>query len=137
MEEKIFVDTSALYALISTEDRNLALAVATWKQMIERRELLLTNNYVLVECIALLQNRLGIEFARALQSNIVPLLQVDWLGEPEHTSSVNDVLTANRRQLSLVDCSCFESMRRLGIVKVFTFDEHFREQGFEVIPSAS
>lgn len=134
MEEKIFVDTSALYALISTEDQNISLAVATWKDMLQRGEFLFTNNYVLVECFALLQGRLGIEFARALQSNIVPFLQVDWISEQQHTSIVNDVLTANRRQLSLVDCSSFETMRRLGIEKVFTFDEHFREQGFEVIP---
>lgn len=132
--EKIFVDTSALYALISTEDQNLTLAVATWKHFLERGDLLLTNNYVLVECFALIQNRLGIEFIRTLQSNIVQFLQIDWIGEQQHTSSVHDVFIANRRQLSLVDCSSFETMRRLGIRKVFSFDEHFREQDFEVIP---
>lgn len=47
---------------------------------------------------------------------------------------MQNVLTANRRQLSLVDCSAFETMRRLDIETVFTFDEHFREQGFNVIP---
>jgi uncharacterized protein len=132
--EKIFVDTSALYALISTEDQNIAPAVTTWENMLEGGDILFTNNYVLVECFALIQNRLGIEFTRALQSNLVPFLQIDWIGEQQHLSSVNDVLTANRRQLSIVDCSSFESMRRLGIEKVFTFDEHFREQGFEIIP---
>jgi len=25
-------------------------------------------------------------------------------------------------------------MRRLGITNAFTLDEHFREQGFEVVP---
>ena len=132
--EKIFVDTSALYALISTEDQNLALAVTTWKNLLERGDLLLTNNYVLVECFALIQNRLGIEFTRTLQSNIVQFLQIDWIGEQQHTNSVNNLFIANRRQLSLVDCSSFETMRRLGIKKVFSFDEHFREQDFEVIP---
>jgi predicted nucleic acid-binding protein len=132
--EKIFVDTSALYALISTEDQNLTLAVSTWKHLLERGDLLLTNNYVLVECFALIQNRLGIEFIRTLQSNIVQFLQIDWIGEQQHTSSVHDVFIANRRQLSLVDCSSFETMRRLGIRKVFSFDEHFREQDFEVVP---
>lgn len=131
--EKIFVDTSALYALISTQDQQIKLAAATWQEALERGDILFTNNYVLVECFALIQSRLGVEFARALQSNIVPFLQVDWIGEQQHVSIVNDVFTANRRQLSLVDCSCFETMRRLGINKVFTFDEHFREQGFEVI----
>jgi len=43
-------------------------------------------------------------------------------------------VTADRRQLSLVDCSSFETMRRLGIKKVFSFGEHFREHDFEVIP---
>lgn len=131
--EKIFVDTSALYALISTQDQQIKLAAATWQEALERGDILFTNNYVLVECFALIQSRLGVEFARALQSNIVPFLQVDWICEQQHVSIVNDVFTANRRQLSLVDCSCFETMRRLGINKVFTFDEHFREQGFEVI----
>ncbi|RPI94145.1 MAG: PIN domain-containing protein [Chloroflexi bacterium] len=132
--EKTFVDTSALYALISTQDQQIKLAAASWQDALERGDILFTNNYVLVECFALIQSRLGVEFARALQSNIVPFLQVDWIGEQQHASIVNDVFTANRRQLSLVDCSCFETMRRLGINKVFTFDEHFREQGFEVIP---
>lgn len=132
--EKIFVDTSALYALISTHDQNLMPAVTTWEDALQHGDVLFTNNYVLVECFALIQNRLGIEFARALQTNIVPFLQVDWVSEQQHISIVNDVLTANRRNLTLVDCSCFESMRRLGIEKVFSFDEHFREQGFEVIP---
>ncbi|HET6821669.1 MAG TPA: PIN domain-containing protein [Anaerolineales bacterium] len=132
--EKVFIDTSALYALISTEDQNIALAVPMWKQMLEGRDVLFTNNYVLVECFALIQSRLGLEFVRTLQTNIVPFLQIDWIGEQQHISSVNDVFTANRRQLSLVDCSCFETMRRLGIEKVFTFDEHFHEQGFNIIP---
>jgi predicted nucleic acid-binding protein len=132
--EKIFVDTSALYASVSIKDNDYEIAFSTWKGLIQQDEMLITNNYVLVECFTLLQSRFGIEAVRQLQLNIVPFLQIDWIGEQQHTGSVNNVFTANRRQLSLVDCSCFESMRRLGIEKIFTFDEHFREQDFEVIP---
>ena len=132
--EKIFIDTSAIYALISTQDQDMKLAVKTWEGALKREDVLFTNNYVLVECFALVQSRLGLEFVRALQTNIMPFLQVDWIAEQQHISSVNNVLTANRRQLSLVDCSSFDTMRRLGIEKVFTFDHHFKEQGFEVIP---
>ncbi len=131
--ETIFVDTSALYALISTEDRNKTGAVATWENLLKRGDMLITNNYVLVECFSLVQSRLGIEFARLLQSNVVPFLQTEWIDEQQHSAIVQLVLSANRRQLSLVDCSGFETMRRLKIEKVFTFDDHFREQGFEVI----
>jgi predicted nucleic acid-binding protein len=132
--EKIFVDTSALFALVSMEDQAYTTALSSWGEMVYSQSILITNNYVLVECFSLLQHRLGIEAVRDLQLRIVPLLQLDWISEQGHSSIVNDVLTANRRQLSLVDCSCFESMRRMGINKVFSFDDHFHEQGFEVIP---
>ncbi|GAB4456659.1 MAG: PIN domain-containing protein [Anaerolineales bacterium] len=132
--ETIFVDTSALYALISTEDRNKTGAVATWENLLKRGDMLITNNYVLVECFSLVQSRLGIEFARLLQSNVVPFLQTEWIDEQQHSAIVQLVLSASRRQLSLVDCSAFETMRRLKIETVFTFDDLFREQGFEVIP---
>lgn len=132
--EKIFVDTSAIYALIGEADQYHASAGLAWEGMVERGELLISNNYVLVECFALIQNRLGLEFARVLHANLVPFLQIDWIDETLHLNSAKEVFAFNRRQLSLVDCSSFETMRRLGIEKVFTFDGHFREQGFEVIP---
>ena len=132
--EKIFVDTSALYALVSIEYRGYEAALLIWEDMVERGNVLTTNNYVLVECFSLLQHRLGIEAVRQLELKIVPLLQIDWISEKQHAGSVNLVFSANRRQLSLVDSSGFETMRSLKIEKAFTFDDHFREQGFDVIP---
>lgn len=132
--EKIFVDTSALFALVNLNDENYERALLAWEDAIQRGAALVTNNYVIVECFSLLQNRLGIGAVRELNSKIVPLLQMEWINEQQHSVVVQSVLSANRRQLSLVDCSSFETMRRLKIEKVFTFDDHFREQGFEVIP---
>lgn len=132
--EKIFVDTSAFFALVNLNDENYKQALLSWEEMIERGAVLITNNYVIVECFSLLQSRLGIEASRELELRIVPLLQIEWIGEQEHSDILHFVLSANRRQLSLVDCSCFETMRRLKIEKVFTFDSHFRERGFEIIP---
>ena len=51
-----------------------------------------------------------------------------------HEAAVEAVLTAGKRKLSLVDCVSFQVLRQLGVQAVFCFDEHFREQGFEVIP---
>jgi len=129
-----FVDTSALYALVSRKDTNNLVAAEIWEKLTEHGERLVTNNYMLVECISLLQSRLGLESAIYLQSEIVPFLTVDWIDEEQHDAAINHVISANRRQLSLVDCSAFETMHRLGIETVFTFDKHFRDQGFKVIP---
>lgn len=56
------------------------------------------------------------------------------MGEENHGVAVTALLTAGKRQLSLVDCSSFEAMRRLGITSAFAFDRHFAEQGFEQVP---
>jgi hypothetical protein len=132
--EKIFIDTSALYALISMKDSDHEQAILLWETISKSYSSAFTNNYVLAECFALIQNRIGLEVVRHLHNNIVPFLEIDWIDEEQHTIAARNVLEANRRSLSLVDCSAFESMHRLGIETVFTFDEHFREQGFTVVP---
>ena len=45
------------------------------------------------------------------------------------------VLTAQRKKLSIVDCASFLIMREQGVSEAFTFDKHFGEQGFTVVPS--
>jgi predicted nucleic acid-binding protein len=133
---EIFVDTSALYAFMSEDDRNHERARQRWNSLITSDDKLLTNSYVLVESITLIQQRLGMKYVRAFLSQFIPILNVDWLGQEHHSRAVEQLLTADRHQLSLVDCSSFETMRRLGIKRVFSFDEHFRQQDFEVIPEA-
>lgn len=132
--EKIFVDTSALFCLINTDDPASEQAWTLWSAFIEQGNHLFTNNYVLVETLALVQHRLGMEVVHRLNSDLVPLLDIFWIDMDTHSAIVEKFLTANRRQLSLVDCASFETMRRMGIKQAFAFDEHFREQGFTVIP---
>ncbi len=130
----VYVDTSAMLAILHADDTNHAKATETWLNLAQGDIDLVCNNYVIVEAFSLLQRRYGLEKARALQERIVPLLEIDWLDEDLHADAIDSVLTANRRQLSLVDCSSFATMRRLRIESVFTFDEHFKEQGFTVLP---
>ncbi|HRQ24394.1 MAG TPA: PIN domain-containing protein [Anaerolineales bacterium] len=130
----IFVDTSAILSVLVTNDVHHERAVQRWHNLLEENQIMLTNNYVLVESTVIIQKRLGLTKVRDFQENILPFLTTEWLDETQHNIALQHVLAANRRQLSLVDCSCFETMRRLNIEKVFTFDSHFREQGFEIIP---
>jgi len=130
-----FVDTAALLALLDGDDRYHQAAAATWRSLLAQDAVLVTTNYVLIETYALVQRRFGMEAVRILSQDFVPLLDIDWLNEEIHNASVAALLTAGRRQLSLVDCTSFEAMRRRGLTQAFTFDAHFAERGFEVIPS--
>lgn len=130
----VYVDTSAFLAVLDADDDNHQPAKQTWADLLTARETLICTSCVLVETFALVQHRLGMGAVRAFQEDIVPVLQIEWIGEDLHQQAVNALLTANRRNLSLVDCASFAVMRSLGLRKVFAFDGHFSEQGFACLP---
>jgi predicted nucleic acid-binding protein len=81
-----------------------------------------------------MQRRLGLEAVRVFQEDILPLINIEWIDKETHQSGMSALLAASKRDLSLVDCVSFETMRTLGIKTVFAFDPHFAEQGFKCIP---
>jgi predicted nucleic acid-binding protein len=129
-----FVDTSAFYAILDADDRHHPAAKIAWETLLRAGDTLVTTNYVLVETIALLQHRIGLEAVRVFQEDIVPLLRVEWIDGPAHGGGMTGVLAGRRRGVSLVDNVSFFTMRRLGIRDVFAFDPHFSEQGFRCRP---
>lgn len=131
----VFVDTAALYAYLDADDANHAGCEREWRRLLEHGEPLVTSNHVLVETCALVQHRLGVQAVRDLQEVMLPALQVLWVGEQAHREAVSALLTAGRRDLSLVDCATFGLMRQWAITSAFTFDRQLDEQGFERIPA--
>jgi uncharacterized protein len=129
----VFVDTSALVAVLHGSDAHHDRAARIWRALIERETDLVSTNYVLVETSALLQSRFGLTAVRDLADTIAPLMRVAFVTEDVHASAVGVLLAANRRQLSLVDCVSFVTMRRLSVSEAFAFDPHFAEHGFELV----
>ena len=132
----VLVDTSAFYALIDADDKWHDNAFAGWKKLLEERAALQTTSYVLVETVSLLQNRIGLDAVRTFAADVLPAVEVMWVDDAAHAAAFHALLVSGRRHLSLVDCVSFEVMLRAGIDTGFTFDPHFAEQGFRVIPAA-
>jgi uncharacterized protein len=131
---RIFVDTSAFYALLDRDDRNHPKAKEKWGEILGAAPALVTSNYALVETLALLQSRLGLEAVRGFQEDVVPILKVEFVTPELHRASTAALLSIGKRGLSLVDCVSFGLMRDFGIRIAFTFDAHFKEQGFDILP---
>jgi predicted nucleic acid-binding protein len=131
---RVFVDTSAFLAILNPTDTNHTVATTAWASLLQPENQRVVTNYVLLETIALAQRRHGIQSVQGFQLSAVPVLSIHWLDAGIHTAGVVALLTANRRQLSLVDCTSFQVMRQLGINTVFAFDQHFAEQRFTCIP---
>jgi predicted nucleic acid-binding protein len=129
-----FVDTSALLAVLDADEAAHRRAAAAWRQLVESGETLFTTSYVLVECFALAQARLGLAATRVLVEDIEPSLVVDWVDRETHRTATQTLLATGRKKLSLVDCVSFVAMRRRGASRAFTLDRDFRDQGFETVP---
>jgi predicted nucleic acid-binding protein len=129
----VFLDTSALLAVLDADDRVHAKARRVWADLLGRGGGIISTSYVLVETFALAQHRLGIEAVRCLAEDILPIVRIHWVGEAEHRAGVTALLTAGRRELSLVDCVSFVVMRQLNLKKAFAFDRDFAAQGFETL----
>ena len=129
----IFVDTSALLPILNQDDADFPKAQRIWERLAKEQAALVTSSYVLVESLALIQNRLGMAAVQDCQESIVPLFQVVWVTETLHQMGVATLLIVNRRQLSLVDCVSFVVCRQRQIEQVLAFDAHFSEQGFSCL----
>lgn len=109
----VFVDTSALMAVMVAADDGHETAACTWRKLLTAGEHLVTSNYVLLETCALLQRRYGIPHLRRFEAEAVPLLRIAWVGPEQHDAALTGLLAASRRDLSLVDCASFVLMREL------------------------
>jgi uncharacterized protein len=131
---KLFIDTSAFLAILNRDDHFHDSAKNEWIRLLELDATMISSNYIMVETIALLQRRFGIDAVRLFTSDVQPLIHLVWVNEKVHESALNVVKTIHQRDLSLVDCTSFEIMRNMGIEQVFTFDSHFSDQGFTIFP---
>ena len=129
----VFVDTSAFYALLVPEDQEHEKAGAILSGLDPSRSSLVTSSFVILETVSLLQARIGVTAVRAFQESILPALDVVWVDAPLYRRAAAALLAASKRDVSLTDWSSFEVMRERGIRAAFAFDEHFAQQGFELL----
>ena len=130
----VFVDTSALYALLVETEEGHEQVSEAFRGLAESGRRLVTSNYVLLETTALLQNRFGLQAVRDLESGIVPLFEIRWVSDAQHRQALERLFRMDRRGVSLVDCSSFHLMDTEGIREALSLDSDFSTEGFTVLP---
>ena len=138
--ELIFLDTSLLVAYYNADDVNHSDARELVKEMEGRKVSLLTSDYIFDETLTVILVRVGkqkaIEVCNALLKDIeaenIKLMLVD----EEVFRKATEIFTRFvDKEWSFTDCTSYILMKDAGITKGASFDEHFRQFGFEVLPS--
>ena len=129
----VFVDTSAILALLVEGDRTHRSAVAAFDTLRRRAALLVTTSYVLVETYALVSRRLGLEAVASFREEFAPVLEVVWVAAPLHERALDELLVRDSASLSLVDVVSFLVAREQDVDEVFAFDRHFEQEGFRLV----
>ena len=118
----IFVDTSMWYAAADSSDASNRRA----KTILKADESLVTTDHILVETWTLLHHRLGRDAAErfwdGLRSGIA---DVEAVGMADLEAAWQMGLAWKDQDFSLVDRTSFAVMRRLGIERAASLDEHF------------
>jgi predicted nucleic acid-binding protein len=138
MSTPVFVDTSAIYAVLDADDVNHDPANVSWQQLLHGLESddfeLVTHGSVVVELVALAQRRLGMEAVRVVLDDLIPLFTTVWVNQDLHDRASAAILAAGLRGVSLVDWTSFEVMRQRAIELAFAFDDDFQQRGFGSFP---
>jgi predicted nucleic acid-binding protein len=131
----VFVDTSAFVAVAMTHDGRHAEAVTLWRRLEKERAALLTTDWVFGETVSFVRRREGYGAARkvgeALWASRVLQRVTPSAGQVERAWEA--FLDYAFDGLSLEDAVSFVVARAHRARRVFTFDEHFAEAGFEII----
>jgi uncharacterized protein len=134
--QTILVDTAAWAALELGRDQYYDTAVR-FAQGIGREYRWLTTNWIIWETVTLLRQRgthaKAVQFhERIWQSASIEIVQVT----ATHEALAWEIFHRyDDKDFSGVDCASFAVMKTLRVTSAFTFDEHFRQAGFSVLPT--
>jgi len=129
----VFVDSSALLALLLAGDHSHAGAARAFKKLAGEGPPLYTSSFVLVETYALLDRRVGREAVQRFRSDFAPLLRVVWVDDELHEAGLDRLAARKGDDLTLVDACSFAVMRRLGVERAFAYDKRFAREGFDLV----
>ncbi len=132
MNNRVLVDTSAFYALVSETDEFHQKATILYSNLIDQRAQLYTTSYVLVEWTTHIHRRLAFTVLDKFTNPIRDVVTIFWVDGLNHWSAWDLLKSHDGRDLSFVDCTLVLLAKSLN-AKLFAFDQDFVTEGLEVL----
>jgi predicted nucleic acid-binding protein len=131
--KRLFVDTSAWYALADRKDPDHA-GVA--RCLGEHPGRLLTTNFVLDESVTLIRYRLGFAAARTFGESLLDgaVAGMIWITRRDERRAWEIFSRYRDKSFSYTDCTSFAAMERLKLKSAVAIDADFRAFGMDCVP---
>jgi predicted nucleic acid-binding protein len=132
----LFIDAGYLIALEMSDDQNHKTAFVHWQKLCKVLPPLLTTSYVFDEVITFFNSRGRHGKAAEVGKNILESLSIKFIhiDEPLFYKAWEYFQQHDDKSYSLTDCTSFVVMKQQKIRKALTFDKHFKQAGFEMLP---
>lgn len=135
----IFADSAGFIAAFDANDQRHGRAAQAWRRFEEEEVYLLTTQLVLAETVTHLRRRSGWRPSRQIGEALLRsrVVEIVGLSDEQLGAAWREFVRIPDPKLSLCDAASFVVMRERGVTAAFTFDNHFAEAGFELIPGRS
>jgi predicted nucleic acid-binding protein len=130
----IYVDTSAFYAYLSRDDQDHESVAEAFRVVLDTERDLVACSYVLAETMGLVQHRLGLGVLTRFVEDMLPLVQVRWVGPEEHAAAWHLVRQVKKKAFTMVDAASATFMQRDGARRILALDPEFGRLGFTTLP---
>jgi uncharacterized protein len=127
----VFVDTSAMYALIDADDLSHSRVLAGGSKLGDAD--LVTHSFVMSEVVALVRRRLGSAGVLRLIDDVLARVEIVDVDAGLRTRALAVYRENAGSRISFVDRTSFEFMRRRGITRAWAVDADFEDEGFELV----
>ena len=135
----LFVDTAGWMACADAADPAHRRACQSRDEALEGGSLLVTTDYVIDETLTLIRTRLTLAAAEAWWTQIEgsSRLRWEWIGIARSEKAREVFFRHRDKRYSFTDCTSFVVMKELKLKHALTTDRHFRQMGFDVVPTAA
>ena len=97
---------------------------------------MLTTNYIVAETHTLLLNRIGYTTAlQVIEELYKSQTRIYRVREAEERKAFDIIRMYADKEFSLIDAISFATMERFHMTQAFTFDHHFAQYGFSLLPA--
>jgi uncharacterized protein len=134
----LFIDTSFLIPLEAADDQFHTKASSFWQNFLMRPEPLVTTSFVIDEVATYFNSRghhrKAIDIGRYLMTS--PSVKLIYVDAAIFQESWRWLERHKDKRYSLTDCVSFVVMKQLKIKVALTFEKHFSQAGFQMLPGS-